>query len=89
MKKLIGKVTPTERDEIRSMFERKNGLTELFKIIDPSNEALYNKVIVDMGATSSRFQKWWNDKSMQYNWESREDGTWEIDFESCEIFLVK
>lgn len=31
MKKLIGKVTPTERDEIRSMFERKNGLTELFK----------------------------------------------------------
>ena len=29
MKKLVGKVTTEERDEIQSLFERRNGLTEL------------------------------------------------------------
>jgi hypothetical protein len=29
--KIVGSVTPEERDEIRLLFERKNGLSELFK----------------------------------------------------------
>ena len=31
MKKLIGKVTEEEKKEIQSLYERKNGLTELAK----------------------------------------------------------
>lgn len=40
-----------------------------------------------MGETQGKFQQWWNDMSAKYNWESSENGNWEIDFETCEIFL--
>ena len=40
MKKLVGKVTEQERDQIKALFERKNGLTELLKSIDAKNEVL-------------------------------------------------
>lgn len=88
-KKLIGKVTDAERDEIKRLFERKNGLSELFKIVDPANEALYNRVIADMGETTTKFQKWWDDKAMQYGWKSVEGRTWEIDFEYCNIYITE
>ena len=87
MKKLVGKVTLGERDEIQSLFERRNGLIELAKIIDNNNE-LYEKLVADMGATSTKFQQWWNNMSTKYQWESAENGNWEIDFETCDIYLV-
>ena len=33
-KKLVGQVTPEERDEIQMLFERRNGLNELAKILN-------------------------------------------------------
>lgn len=88
MKEIIGKVTPIERDEIKSLFERKNGLTELFKILDPSNELLYQKLIKDMGETSTKYQRWWDEKSTFYKWVNIEGKNWEINFDTCEIYLV-
>jgi CXXX repeat modification system protein len=88
-KKNIGKVSEQERDEIKSLFERKNGLTELFKIIDSNNAQLYEKVVKDMGETSTKFQKWWDDNSKKYKWIAKEDSHWEIDFETCIIYLAK
>ena len=41
-----------------------------------------------MGATSTKFQQWWNNMSTKYQWESAENGNWEIDFETCDIYLV-
>ena len=41
-----------------------------------------------MGETGVRFQQWWNTASQKYNWEMTENGNWEINFETCEIFLV-
>lgn len=87
MKKLVGNVTLEERDEIQSLFERRNGLIELAKIIDNNNE-LYEKLVADMGDTSTKFQQWWNNMSTKYQWESAENGNWEIDFETCDIYLV-
>ena len=37
MIKIIGKVTETERDEIQNLFERRNGLNELAKILTADN----------------------------------------------------
>lgn len=87
MKKLVGKVTEKERDTIQSLFERRNGLTELAKIIKNDN-ALYERLVADMGATSTKFQKWWGDMAIKYQWESSKNGNWEIDFNTCEIYLV-
>lgn len=88
MKKKVGKVTTEERDAIQVLFERRNGLNELAKIVTPNNEILYEKLIKDLGETSSKFQNWWNRMGEKYNWESAEGGNWEIDFDTCNIYLV-
>lgn len=86
--KLVGQVTPEERNEIQTLFERRNGLNELSQILTVDNEALYEKLVKDLGETGSKFQNWWNRMSEKYNWESAEGGNWEIDFETCNIYLV-
>ncbi len=86
MKKLVGKVTEEEKNEILALFERRNGLTELAKVVT-KNDEIYERLITDMGATSTKFQQWWDDMSQKYQWESSDNGSWEIDFNTCEIFL--
>ena len=88
-KKLVGQVTPDEKNEIQALFERRNGLNELAKILTADNAELYEKLVKDMGETSTKFQHWWDVMSQKYKWESCENGNWEINFETCEIFLVK
>jgi len=88
IRKLVGQVTPEERDEIQRLFERRNGLNELAKILTPDNAELYEKLVKDMGETGTKFQQWWDAMSQKYQWESAQNGNWEINFETCEIFLV-
>lgn len=88
IKKLVGKVTPEEKAEIQNLFERKNGLLELAKILTVENGDLYEKLVKDIGETSTKFQKWWDEKSKKYKWDSDPNGNWEIDFQTCEITLV-
>ena len=87
-RKLIGQVTTEEKNEILTLFERRNALNELVKILTVENETLYEKLIKDIGDTSMKFQNWWNRMGDKYQWESVEGGNWEIDFETCNIFLV-
>lgn len=87
MKTLVGKVSAEERDVIQALFERKNGLTELAKIVSVENAPLYEKLVKDMGETATRFQKWWDEMSAKYEWRSAVNGHWEIDFDTCEIYL--
>ena len=88
MKKLIGNVTPEEKEEIQHLYERRNGLNELANIVTADNYELYEKLVKDLGETGSRFQTWWDRMASKYEWEGIEDGHWEINFDTCEIFLV-
>ncbi len=87
-RKLVGQVTVEEKNEIQALFERRNGLNELSQILTVENEALYEKLVKDLGETGAKFQDWWNRMGEKYNWESVEGGNWEIDFETCNIYLV-
>lgn len=87
-KKLVGQVTVKEKEEIQTLFERRNGLNELAKILTADNGELYEKLVKDMGETGSKFQSWWDKMSQKYDWESAENGHWEINFDTCEIFLI-
>ena len=87
-KKLIGQVTPEEKNEIQMLFERRNGLNELAKIITEDNTNLYEKLVKDLGETGTKFQNWWDQMAEKYQWEKAENGNWEINFETCDIFLV-
>lgn len=88
MKKLVGQVTTEEKNEIQYLFERRNGLSELAKILTPDNDILYEKLVKDMGETGSKFQNWWDTMAKKYQWESTPNGNWEIDFDTCDIYLV-
>jgi CXXX repeat modification system protein len=91
--KSVGRVTPEERDEIRDLFLRKSALTELFLSLSKldagslQSSPLYDKIIRDMGDVTVKFQSWWENKAKQYGWEGRSGGNWNIDFDTCEIFL--
>ena len=88
MKKLIGQVTIEEKNEIQTLFERRNGLNEFAKILTADNAELYEKLVKDLGETGANFQNWWDRMAVKYQWESVEGGNWEINFETCEIYLV-
>ena len=88
IRKVVGQVTIEERNEIQQLFERRNGLNELAKILTADNQELYEKLVKDMGETGTKFQSWWDRMGEKYQWESIDGGNWEINFDTCEIYLV-
>lgn len=88
MRKIVGKVTAEEKNEIQTLFERRNGLNELAKIVTSDNNELYEKLVKDLGETSTKFQNWWNRMGEKYQWESIDGSNWEIDFDTCNIYLT-
>ncbi len=89
MKRIVGQVTVEEKNEIQTLFERRNGLNELARILTADNEVLYEKLVKDMGETGAKFQNWWDRMAEKYQWESAEGGNWEINFDTCDIYLVE
>lgn len=87
-KKTVGRVTEEEKNEIQALFERRNGLNELAKILSPDNAELYERLVIDLGETTTKFQQWWDDMSSKYQWEATENGNWEINFQTNEIILI-
>lgn len=85
--KIVGRVAPEEKQEIQTLFERRNGLNELAKILTPDNVELYERLVKDLGETTTKFQSWWNRMADKYQWESTPNGNWEINFDTCEIIL--
>lgn len=86
-KKVVGHVTEEEKNEIQALFERRNGLNELAKILSPDNAELYERLVKDLGETSTKFQQWWDSMASKYQWEGTENGSWEINFQTNEILL--
>lgn len=88
IKKIVGSVTEQEKNQIKELFERRNGLNELARILTADNTDLYERLVKDLGETSTKFQNWWDTMSEKYQWEKADGGNWEINFETCEIYLV-
>ena len=88
MEKIVGIVSEEEKNEIQALFERRNGLQELAKILKADDSVLYEKLVKDLGETGTRFQAWWDSTSKKYKWESAANGNWSINFDTCEISLV-
>ena len=91
----VGQVSPEERDEIRRLFERRSGLAELARSLagmsqaELANSVLYDRIVTEMGEVATRFQAWWQEKAAQYGWESSPEGAWQIDFNTCAVYLAK
>ena len=88
IRKIVGQVLPEERDKIQQLFERRNGLNELARIVTADSTEPYEKLVKDLGETGTRFQQWWNRMAQKYQWEGCDDSNWEINFNTCDIYLV-
>lgn len=92
---VVGKVSLKERDEIRALFERRSGLLELVQSLSQNgsgmldNTVFYEKVVADLGKTTTRFRKWWDDKAKAYGWPGKPGWQWSIDFDTCQISMNK
>lgn len=84
----IGQVTEEERDEIKKLFNRKNSITELLNRKD-INDEIYSRLLNDFEKTNDSFQQWWDSMQKKYNWNSKPEYFFTIDFESCKIFYQK
>ena len=87
MKEVIGKVTLKERDEIKSLFGRKNALIDLLKTVEKGS-SLYENAMSDYIETNEKFQNWWNVMATKYKWNTGKNIQWHIDFNTCEIFVL-
>jgi CXXX repeat modification system protein len=92
-KKFLGKVTAKEKDEIRALFERRNALMELLRVLPglEKTEAdyLYEKLIKDFSQVNAQYHEWWQKVSQEYQWENTEGMQWEVEFDTCTVFLKK
>ena len=79
----VGKVTVEERDEIRNIYEKINALRNLQLIVEEEN--LYKKVEKDLQNVEKEFDEWWGEKARKYQWKSKDDASWIIDFSSNDI----
>ena len=86
---LIGKVSKEERDEIKSLHMRRSALLDLSQILTAENSELHKKLIEDLAEINANFHEWWVSKVKEHNWERSEKGRWQIDFNTCEIFLIQ
>jgi len=88
MKKYLGRVSESDRNIIYALHKHINSLTELMLILPP-DENLFQTAQTDLVNTQNKYNNWWNEMSTKYQWESSENGNWEINFDTCEIFLVE
>ncbi len=95
-KRIIGSVTDEEKEQIESLYERKNGLVELMYSLnqntllsEEAKSSIYDKLVLDMGKTEVSFDKWWSDMQQKYQWISPEGYSYFIDFHTNEIMLDK
>lgn len=85
----IGKVTEAEKDAIQALYERKNGLEELAKILPADNHELYERIVHDMSESKLKFHAWWTTMAEKYGWTGDVNTNWQIDFQTCKIYLNK
>jgi len=82
----VGQVTKEERDEIRRLVERHNGLVELGMIVDEAHR-LHDRLTADRRRTAEAKSHWWATMAERYQWESADSAQWTVDFETREVWL--
>lgn len=93
-KRVVGKISESEKEEVIVLTERLSALKELRLGIDNLDlneieiQKLLSKVENREVETSTDLQKWWNDKYIKYHWEGEENASWEVDFHSSNVLLV-
>lgn len=91
----VGIITENERNEIRELYFRNVALHELIltltksTLVNKEDNELYQKIISDCAITTSKYDAWWREKEMKYQWKSENNCKYRVDFETCEVFFER
>ena len=87
MRKVIDVLTDVEKEEILELYEKKQAMENLFKIIIKEKEPLiYETLKRDYMELADDFNAWWNENIENKGWEK---GRLFVDFNSNEIILAE
>lgn len=88
-KKVVGRVSEEEKNEIEVLFEHREALKSLVSSL--SDEVLledaivYDKYIAEIAEINYRYRSWWERMEMQYNWPKLPKEHLTIDFNTNEV----
>lgn len=89
----VGTISAEERDYIQAIHYRKSALLELFSSMTHNSSKtdhsdLFDKLVSELSAANQKYQAFWDAASQLHQWPSIEGGSWELNFTTCEVFLV-
>ena len=73
-----------EKEKFYDLFEKRNALINLEKIIDSSN-VLYRRLRINLIETTKAEERWWNEIAEKYNLKL-ENERWIINFKDNTLF---
>ena len=73
-----------EKEKFYDLFEKRNALINLEKIIDASN-VLYRRLRINLIETTKAEERWWNEIAEKYNLKL-ENEKWIINFKDNTLF---
>ena len=73
-----------EKEKFYDLFEKRNALINLEKIIDSSN-VLYRRLRINLIETTKAEERWWNEIAEKYNIKL-ENEKWIINFKDNTLF---
>ena len=73
-----------EKEKFYDLFEKRNALINLEKIIDSSN-VLYRRLRINLIETTKAEERWWNEIAEKYNLKL-ENEKWIINFKDYTLF---
>lgn len=94
-REIVGTVSEEEKNEILNLFERKLGIEELAYTLESDllspdkKEGMQDKMISELGKVKLMLQDWWDKMYVKYQWKSIDGYRWNIDFQTCEIYITK
>lgn len=92
MKKLLGKVTNEEKEQVMAISRRRSALHELFATLGNEaatpNDALYERIVADIGETNQKLKDWWSATAKAHDWSFSEKDIWQVEYESNELYLI-
>ena len=76
-----------EKEKFYDLFEKRNALINLEKIIDSSN-VLYRRLRINLIETTKAEERWWNEIAEKYNLKL-ENEKWIINFKDNTLFIIE
>ena len=85
----LGVIEKTECEALKKINTRKAALEELLLMIKDfeENADLYEKILSDYISCKQKIQEWWDGVSSKNNWIFDSTDSWEVKFETHEVFL--